>query len=53
MHGVCLNLPARVDAAEDVCRALVWLSLPAAVGGRGWVPAGVAAGVDACVPAGG
>ena len=33
--GGCLNLPARVDAAEDVCRASVWLSLPAGGGAEG------------------
>ena len=35
VRGVCLNLPAWVDAAEDVCRAAVWLSLPAGVGAEG------------------
>ncbi|MXQ90488.1 hypothetical protein E5288_WYG016263 [Bos mutus] len=33
--GVCLNLPAWVDAAEDVCRASVWLPLPAGGGAEG------------------
>ena len=34
VRRVCLNLPAWVDAAEDVCLASVWLSLPQAVGER-------------------